>query len=466
MTIHKMVLSVLLLLSSSPAFLQAGEAHALNTHGFQYDALTIQQDPHIHYEFQVPPAIEPHVQEQEPEFVDPALQSIRHKAGGNGYPLVLVHGFLGWGRDELLGFKYWGGFYDTETDLNNRGYQVHTAAVGPVSSNWDRACELYAQILGTRVDYGAEHARIHGHDRFGKTYHRGLYEDWGRTTNGKRNKIHLLAHSQGGQTVRVLAHLLKYGDPAQRDGESEPDSIFYGGRADWVSSAMTLAAPHDGTTLATGITTFVPFAKDLIAAIASLAGVLSDALVYDFKLDHWGLRREAGESFSSYNRRVWNSRVWQPDMRDISAWDLSPDGAREINQRFETISEVYYFSYGTEATYRGIFTGHHYPELLMFLPFQPMALFMGAYKGTTVTGIRINSDWYQNDGIVNTLSMDGPDLGSNATIRGWNGSPQRGVWQHFGVLGNWDHFDVIGTGERNTRQWFRDIAAFLNSLPD
>jgi len=24
---------------------------------------------------------------------------------GNDYPLVLVHGFTGWGRDELLGFR-------------------------------------------------------------------------------------------------------------------------------------------------------------------------------------------------------------------------------------------------------------------------------------------------------------------------------------------------------------------------
>ncbi len=424
--------------------------------------------PHLfsfQHDAQIPPAIDPHFQEQQPEFIDPALKALQAKAGGNGYPLILVHGFTGWGRDELLGFKYWGGFFDTETDLNNRGFRVATAAVGPVSSNWDRACELYAQILGIQVDYGAEHAQTHGHDRFGKTYARGLYEDWGTATNGKRNKIHILAHSQGGQTARILAHLLKYGDAAQIDGESDADSLFQGGRADWTASIMTLATPHDGTTLATGITTFVPFAKDLVAAIASLAGVLSDSLVYDFKLEQWGLRREPGESFNSYNRRVWNSAIWRSDMRDISAWDLSPDGAREINQRFETIDEVYYFSYSTEATYRGIFSGHHYPELFMFLPFQPFALFMGAYKGTTVNGIRINSNWYQNDGIVNTLSMDGPTLGSDDVIRGWNGSLQRGVWQHFGVLHGWDHFDVIGSGEINTRQWFRDIAAFLDSLP-
>lgn len=26
----------------------------------------------------------------------------------NNNPIILVHGFTGWGRDELLGVKYWG----------------------------------------------------------------------------------------------------------------------------------------------------------------------------------------------------------------------------------------------------------------------------------------------------------------------------------------------------------------------
>ncbi|TYZ66215.1 hypothetical protein PybrP1_011866, partial [[Pythium] brassicae (nom. inval.)] len=60
----------------------------------------------------------------------------------NKYPIVLVHGFSGWGRDELLGLKYWGGIQgDLQEQLKAQGYTVYTAAVGPFSSNWDRACE-------------------------------------------------------------------------------------------------------------------------------------------------------------------------------------------------------------------------------------------------------------------------------------------------------------------------------------
>ena len=93
---------------------------------------------------------------------------------GNDYPIVLVHGVMGYGRDEMFGFKCWGGFVDLQEELRKAGHQTFTAAVGPISSNWDRACELYACIKGGRVDYGEAHARKFGHDRYGRSYP-GLY---------------------------------------------------------------------------------------------------------------------------------------------------------------------------------------------------------------------------------------------------------------------------------------------------
>ncbi|OUB90278.1 hypothetical protein BK784_25970 [Bacillus thuringiensis serovar medellin] len=70
----------------------------------------------------------------------------------------------------MLGVKYWGGVHDIQEDLKRNGYTVHTAAVRQVSSNWDRVCELYAQINGGTVDYGVAHAEKHGHNRFGRAY--------------------------------------------------------------------------------------------------------------------------------------------------------------------------------------------------------------------------------------------------------------------------------------------------------
>ena len=74
-------------------------------------------------------------------------------------------------------FWYWGGFTDLERSLNRRGCKVVTAAVGPFSSVWDRAVELFYQIKGGTVDYGKEHSARHGHARFGRTFP-GLYPAW------------------------------------------------------------------------------------------------------------------------------------------------------------------------------------------------------------------------------------------------------------------------------------------------
>ena len=77
--------------------------------------------------------------------------------GKNDYPIVLIHGFLGWGPDEMGGYKYWGGKDDIADLLRQEGHTVFEVSVGPVSSNWDRAVEAYTQLKGGQVDYGKAH---------------------------------------------------------------------------------------------------------------------------------------------------------------------------------------------------------------------------------------------------------------------------------------------------------------------
>ncbi len=66
---------------------------------------------------------------------------------GQDCPVVLVHGFMGWGREEMGGYLYWGGFYDIEKMIAEQGFKTVTASVGPISSVHDRACELFWQLL-------------------------------------------------------------------------------------------------------------------------------------------------------------------------------------------------------------------------------------------------------------------------------------------------------------------------------
>lgn len=73
-------------------------------------------------------------------------------------PVVFVHGLMGWGQRAGINamLPYWGMTTGSLTSyLNSLGYETYSATVGPISSAWDRACELYAQLTGTTVDYGA-----------------------------------------------------------------------------------------------------------------------------------------------------------------------------------------------------------------------------------------------------------------------------------------------------------------------
>ena len=90
--------------------------------------------------------------------------------GRTPYPTVFVHGLLGWGaRDALYrAVPYWGlAAGDVLGYLNACGYDGRAASVGIISSAWDRACELYAQLVGARTDYGVKHAQDFGHERYG-----------------------------------------------------------------------------------------------------------------------------------------------------------------------------------------------------------------------------------------------------------------------------------------------------------
>ena len=96
--------------------------------------------------------------------------SLNQVSGNNRYPIILVHGFMGFGREMSDDFFYWGGTTDLQKELIQAGFDVRTASIGPVSSNWDRACELYAVIKGGQVDYGKAHSENFGHAQYGRTF--------------------------------------------------------------------------------------------------------------------------------------------------------------------------------------------------------------------------------------------------------------------------------------------------------
>ncbi|MEY4756151.1 MAG: hypothetical protein RJA34_1049 [Pseudomonadota bacterium] len=102
------------------------------------------------------------------------------------YPIVLVHGFMGF--DRILGVDYW---YQIPQALRKSGAKVYIAEVSQLNSNSVRGEQLLQQIQAWAAKDGF-------------------------------TKVNLIGHSQGGPTARYVA----------------------GVAPKWVASVTTMASPH------------------------------------------------------------------------------------------------------------------------------------------------------------------------------------------------------------------------------
>ncbi len=220
----------------------------------------------------------------------------------NNYPIVLIHGFFGWGNDEMGNYRYWGGNKDIQKMYEKNGFTVFNVSVGPISSNWDRAVEIYYQLKGGQVDYGFEHSKRYGliQKPSDKEYI-GLYPEW-----DKNHPVHLIGHSMGGQTARMLQFLLET-EIFENDSlnAKEKSELLGKARKGWISSITSLATPHDGSTLADIVTKTYPFVQYFIG----LAGVVGTEF-YDFNLSQWNINRESSETWSKYVQRMRTHKAW------------------------------------------------------------------------------------------------------------------------------------------------------------
>ncbi len=400
------------------------------------------------------------------------------------YPYILVHGLGGWGEDSGINSvaRYWGGDAgDIATHMKEQGAEVYEPSLGPVSSNWDRVCELYAQLTGTKVDYGEAHSAAHNHERYGEEFTTPLVKNWGKKINGGQLvKVNLVGHSFGGATVRTLASLLAYGDKAECEASGDEVSpLFKGGKGDWVYSVTTLCAPHNGSSLTealnsvtdsfgglgslVGINTKNLTSTQLLASLCfGLAGISEPVKgTYDFKLQHFGL----GKSEGGISGVIDTINALTNLGTDHAGYDLSPDGAAQINSYVKTVPDVYYFSYAYCTTKDGKLLKGQVPIKGTLPVLYAPAMIMGRYTGTTDGGIKINDDWKPNDGLVSVISAKYPAGEQHFDYDGEPKNLKKGIWNYMGTATG-DHGTVIGlnnTAEK-TFKFYDNLITMVDSL--
>ena len=297
---------------------------------------------------------------------------------------IFVHGLSGWGSYDKTYrvMPYWGMLGgDLIKYLNGQGFSCYAASVAPEGSAWDRACELYAQLAGTVVDYGKAHSERCGHDRFGRDFSKEpLVPDW---NDGR--KLVLLGHSFGGATVRLFSELLANGSAEEQEATSaeELSPLFSGGQGARIHALVTLAAPTNGTT-----------AYDMH----------DDA---DFDIDAVQVSR-----WDEWMGKLFSSRKQaEPDGRakeDYAAFDMHIDNALALNASISTLPDTYYFAIPCSAT-QAVEDGTQQPiRSMMEGMFRRSSALMCSYTGTTAGGFVIDSSWQENDGLVNTVSAMAP----------------------------------------------------------
>ena len=370
----------------------------------------------------------------------------------NQDPIILVHGFNGFTDDKspVVLSHYWGGDkLDITQDLEKNGYKAYEASIGALSSNYDRAVELYYYIKGGQVDYGAAHAAKYGHERYGKTYE-GVYKDW-----QPGQKVHLVGHSMGGQTVRQLEELLRNGNQEEIDYQKEHGGtispLFQGGQDNMVSSITTLGTPHNGTPAADelGNETLV---RQIVYDFVNLRS--NKVTNVNFGLDQWGLKQRPNESFNDYVKRVKEtSKVWTT--KDNGFYDLTTEGATELNRNTSLNPNIVYKTYTGEATHTSLFDRQR-GDLNLFLPFSITGNVIGKTK---------DKDWRVNDGLVSVISSQHP---FNQDYTDATDEVQKGIWQVTPVKHGWDHVDFVGQdsadfthSQSELHDFWQDLAADL-----
>ena len=370
------------------------------------------------------------------------------------YPFILVHGLGGWGQYDTLTetYPYWGagaGMSEGEGDfvklLTANGYEAYAVSVGPVNSAWDRACEIYAQLTGTVVDYGEAHSKEHNHARYGRSFE-------GKPLMGRvwspDEPINLVGHSFGGPASRLFASLMAFGDEAEIAATGENTSpLFTGGHTKTVHSVVTLSGCHNGSQIANLIVDpVVPlFFIAVMVNFTAAFGDSSESMYSDLALSHFGLTADETTGRTDFNlKRIFN----YIKAKDNAGVDLTVGGSQKLNEKIRMNPDTYYYSISgtvTEENKWGRQVKTHDTTSI----FNATTLLLTASQGLKIDGIKMDKDWANNDGMVPLKSalypLDEKDNAFSYEEALANNSIKPGSWYYLKTMYGMDHGDYCGT---------------------
>lgn len=369
------------------------------------------------------------------------------------YPYVLVHGMMGWGENVEggNGGVYWGMLSDKPIAefLREKGYEVAVPTVAPLGSAWDRACELYAQLTGTVVDYGKAHSEAYGHERYGRDY-------TGRALLGEsgwdlQTPVNLVTHSFGGPTGTVFTSMLEYG--VEEEIAASPDDcseLFRGGHAGLVRTVTTLESPHNGTQAANVINdAHLPLF--IAALMMNLYGTQAQPGT-DFMVDQFGITKDpsTGEKAKFSVAKC----IALAHSNDHAGYDMTFRGAKELLERFPQPQGTYFFSVAANGTKENklgmtVPADFNFKNILSFI--SPIVALLSALPVNA--GNVPGKEWAANDGLVPVISAQYP-FGRDHADYNENTELQKGVWYVLPVVEGANHgYGMSGSLEKLEGIW-------------
>ncbi|KNC83744.1 hypothetical protein SARC_04021 [Sphaeroforma arctica JP610] len=327
-------------------------------------------------------------------------------------PILLVHGFFGEGQD----YYWWNGM--------KHHHNVIVSDIGPISSQHDRVCELFYQMVGGTVDYGEEHSQKCGHARYGRTFETPAYAEW-----SSENPVHTVGYSFGGNTARALQQYLH-----------EQRFPGYDTAADWIFSLTAIAAPLNGSSIVHDLAGLSTSESNSFRALAPGKLLERAFRLYDWMdisllrnnfynpyFAHFGKtgRTEAdtwSEWLSMLVASVWNTPM--ENSYDHGLYDMAPGKCSRMNDKMvDAFDCTYYFSFTKTLTKESSWNGIHMPTTATLL--SPVGAFLGMHNydakslqtmyprldvSTEEKVSAINNGLRRNDCVVPTVLQSHPGL--------------------------------------------------------